>query len=259
MINHFYIIAKIIYDNIYNNHFSKKHQHFKSKIGLKGAVMKLSDFSHEQLQDYSIYYFEKMTVLNHLFLVYGTILFLFSYIQYFFQLTIIPPQLNVFQYFIPNIEYLIEIQQYHLASMYAIFFIGVMYPVYRFYRIYPFNLKEFLIISDEKFFLTRIFGFIFMFIIFIGFQWLMMEQGYERCPYSTATIDRACPSRATPSDSFIHHIYVLGPALLFFYTSASVSFIIKPKIFYKYGIDLEGYHEKYPKKEIIKRKLGGWF
>lgn len=221
--------------------------------------MKLSDFSHEQLQDYSLYYFEKLTICNHIFIVYGVVLLLFSYIQYFFQLTIIPPQLNVFQYFVPNIEYLIEIQQYHLASMYAVFFIGVIYPVYKFYRIYPFNLKEFVIIRNEKFFFKKIFGFMFMMIIFVGYQWLMMEQGYERCPHSTATIDRACPSRATPSDSFIHHIYVLGSALLFFYVSASVSFLIHPEVFNKYGIELTDYHGKHSKKEIIKRKLGGWF
>ncbi|WLF84160.1 hypothetical protein [Moraxella sp. ZY210820] len=222
--------------------------------------MKLSDFSHEQLQDYSIYYFEKMTVLNHLFLVYGTILFLFSYIQYFFQLTIIPSKLNLFQYIVPNIRYLIEIQQYHLASMYAIFFIGTIYPVYRFYSIYPFSLKEFLIIKNETLFLLKkICGLLVILLLFIGIQWIVMEHAYEKCPYSTATIDRSCLSRATPSDSFIPHIYILGSILLFPYAFTFLSFSIDDKLLKKYDMEMLAFPYKHSKKEIIKRKLGGWF
>lgn len=237
----------------------------------QGYFMKLSNLSPQQAEQLHINMFECFVVHQYIFNVGGLILFILSYIQYFFKLTIIPAQFNVFQSFIPNIRYLIDIQEYHLASMHAIFLIGLGLMLIRFYTVYPFNLKIFFIMENKKFFLLKIYIIMLALIFIIVSQWITMEHAYQTCPNSTATIDRACPSRATPSDSFIHHIYTLGTVFIAIWGTTLFSFLIPKEFVEKYGFELSDNSQKYgspfnyfgtdgsQKVEIIKRKLGGWF
>lgn len=235
--------------------------------------MKLSNLSPQQVKQLSVDSFEQLVVHHYIFNIGGFVLLLLSYFQYVFNLTIIPPQFNIFQYFIPNIKYLIEIQQYHLASMHAIFFICIGCMIIRFYQIYPFtwlNIRTFFILENKKFFFAKFFLIFLALSFIIVSQWLMMEQAYIICPHSTATIDKACPTRLTPSDSFIPHFYILGSVLIAVWLITLVLFLIPKEFFKKYDIKFD-YYEKFgslkgyfkkdvcQKSDIIKRKLGGWF